>query len=283
MFGFLARRQADPRKLLLKVLGEYSLPSFPGTVLETLSRIRDPGSSAGAIAEVLGVDPGLSVRVLNIANSAAYSPTRKVENLTQAVALVGFSQLESLVMSVAVGKALPKTGTPEYDFKRFWQAAACRGTVARELAKLICPARVSECFTAGFLEDLAIPFLANCPNIAYGPVLAKWNAQGGNLATLEREVFDWDHAEVATWICSEWHLPENIASAIGGHHQTEDSSYDCPSPVGLVACLSDRVNESEVKQLVSWAVEHYGQDAARVRQAVEKSLEEAQELARLMT
>ena len=108
MFAFLSRKKIDPKKSLKKALGEFELPSFPTAIVETMQRIRNPESSAASIAEVLGMDPGLSVRVLRLANSAAFSRGKKVESLTQAIALVGLSQLESLVLSIATGSAAPR-------------------------------------------------------------------------------------------------------------------------------------------------------------------------------
>ena len=98
MFSFLLRKKTDPKARIQEALKGYALPSFPGAIMETLQRIRDPESSASGIADVLALDPGLSVRLLRVANSAAFSPSTKVENLAQAVALVGLSQLESLVL-----------------------------------------------------------------------------------------------------------------------------------------------------------------------------------------
>jgi HD-like signal output (HDOD) protein len=282
MFSFLKRANVDPKAKLAKVLRGYSLPSFPGAVMETLQRIRNPESSASSIAEVLAVDPGLSVRVLRVANSAAFSPTKRVENLTQAVALVGLSQLESLVLSVAAASAVPRESCAGYDFNRFWRAAARRGVIARAFARILCPARESESFTAGLLQDLAIPFLAHTHPDKYGPVLARWHEGDEDLVKLERETFDWDHAEVGTWICSEWALPENIASAIGGHHGDPECRYDCPPPVALVASIRENGNQSGVETLVETAHSPHGVPPEKTRELIESSLRSAEELARLM-
>jgi HD-like signal output (HDOD) protein len=282
MFSFLKRKNTDPKAELRRVLSEFSLPSFPSVAMESLQRIRNPESSAGSIAEVLGMDPGLSVSVLRVANSPAFSPTRKIENLSQAIALVGNAQLESLILSVGVASVVPCKATPGYDSARFWQAAARRGILARELASVLCPARDSECFTAGFLQDLAIPFLARHKPKEYGAVLLKWHTTGGNLVELERAEFDWDHAEVATWICADWNLPEIIASAIGGHHAADDDDYDCPAPVALAAFIRETEETLGLDALAAAAQSRYGIDPERVDELVESSFAKAEDLARLL-
>jgi len=278
MFSFLKRKNTDPKAQLRKVLSNYTLPSFPSVAVESLQRIRNPESSAGSIAEVLGMDPRLSVSVLRM----AFSPTRRIENLRQAIALVGMAQLESLILSVGVASIVPNKPTTGYDCARFWQAAARRGILARELASVLCPARDSECFTAGFLQDLAIPFLARNKPQEYGAVLEKWHATGADLVELERAVFEWDHAEVATWICAEWNLPEIIASAIGGHHATGNGAYNCPAPVALAAFIRETEEILGLDALAKAAHEHYGIAPERVSELVESSFAKAQDLARLL-
>ncbi len=282
MFSFFKRFKTDPKEQLRGMLAGYTLPSFPGAVTETLQRIRNPESSAASIAEVLSSDPGMSVRVLRVANSAAFSPTKKVENLTQAVALVGLSQVESLVLSVGVGAVMPNGPSQGYDIKRFWYAAARRGLLARGFASLLCPARTSECFTAGFLQDMALPFLAHHRAEEYGPLLEQWHVSGGDLALQERDKLGQDHAEIATWLCSEWDLPENIASAIGGHHDPQNKAYDCPPPVALVAWIRESEEDSGVESLIEAAHAHYGLPVEKVNELVESSFRDADEFAKLM-
>ncbi len=282
MFSFFLRKKIDPVARLKAALGEYVLPSFPGAVMEALQKIRNPESSASDVAKTLALDPGLSVRVLRIANSAAFSPLKKVENLSQAVALVGLSQLESIVLSAAVSASIPRVESEGFDYRQFWRASVRRGIMARSLAQLVNPTRVSEAFTAGFLQDLALPFLVAQRPTEYGPVLKEWRDTGRSLDELERAVFDWDHAEVATWICHEWDLPENIASAIGGHHKPNDDEYDCPPSVSLVAYLGEAEDELWVEALVERAESRYSIPREDARKIVESSVAAAEDLAQMI-
>ncbi len=281
MFSFFSAR-TNPKKKLKKVLKGYELPSFPAVVMEILQRIRSPYSSAQTIAEAIALDPGISVKVLRIANSAAFSPTQKVKNLTQAIALIGISQLESMVLGVGVAKGMPKTACQWHDPSAFWLTAARRAMLASELAHTLCPAKESECFTAAFLQDMALPFLACHHGDAYGEILEKWHEKGGDLSTLERERLEWDHTEVATWICSEWGLPENIAAAIKGHHGTEVDNHECLGPVRLVSILREDEENLGLDEMKKTAESEYGIDSEEMDRMVEKGFEKAKSLAGLI-
>ena len=282
MFSFLKGKNTDPKASLRKALGNYHLPSFPGVVVEALRMMRSSDASASSIADVLSADPAMTVRVLGLANSAAFSPAKKIENLSQAVALIGLSQLESLVLSVAVGKVVPKQDSHGYDMKRFWLASARRGVLAKSLASALCPTRGAESFTCGFLQDFAIPFLVVGRPAEYGSILEQWQSSEEDLFQLERTHFDWDHAEVGTWLCSEWDLPENIASAIGGHHRNDDDLYDCPAPVSLVAVLREGGKENGEEVLIENARSQHGLSKDKVQELISSSFQDAENILRLM-
>lgn len=283
MFSFFKNR-IDPKAKLKEVLKGYKLPSFPAVVMQILQKIRSPYSSASDIADTLSLDPGLSVKLLSIANSAAFSPVKKVENLTQAIALVGLSQLESLVLGVGVAKGIPKKNCQWHDPAEFWLTSARRAMLAQELSKVLCPAKESECFTAAFLQDMALPFLACHRPDDYGPIFEKWHLDGGDLAQLEREKFDWDHAEVASWISSEWELPENIALAINNHHDPSmDGDAETLAPVRLVSILREDESNSGLDEMLETAQNIYNISNEKMESLIEPSFEKAKDLARLLT
>lgn len=282
MFSFF-KKKVDPKQKLQEILKGYTLPSFPAVVMQILQKIRSPYSSASDIAQSLSLDPGLSVKLLSIANSAAFSPTKKVENLTQAIALVGLSQLESLVLGVGVAKGIPKQSCQWHDPSEFWLTSARRAMLADELAKILCPAKESECFTAAFLEDMALPFLACHRSDDYDPILKKWHLEGGDLAQLERGSFEWDHAEVAAWICSEWELPENIARAIHNHHDPKlDGHHDTLIPVRIVSILREDQENNGVDEMISTAESVYGISADKLESLIEPCFEKAKDLAKMI-
>ncbi|RLC04815.1 MAG: hypothetical protein DRH34_03455 [Deltaproteobacteria bacterium] len=281
MFSFF-KNKVDPKAKLKKILKGYQLPSFPVVVMQILQKIRSPYSSAADIAQSLSLDPGLSVRLLGIANSAAFSPINKVENLTQAIALVGMSQLESLVLGVGVAKGIPKQTCQWHDPAEFWLTSAKRAMLANELAQILCPAKESECFTAAFLQDMALPFLACHRSDDYDPVFKKWHLEGGDLAQLEREVLEWDHAQVATWICSEWGLPENIALAIKNHHGTADEGHETLGPVRLVSILREDDSNDGLDEMIAQAKALHNISAEKMESIIEPSFEKAKDLAQMI-
>ncbi|MEM7202388.1 MAG: HDOD domain-containing protein [Planctomycetota bacterium] len=271
----------DSAKALKKVLGDYELPSFPGVVLQVLERIRAEEASVASVVECIELDPGLSVRILAAVNTAAYSPRSRVENLAQAVAMLGMATVESLALAIAVGCTLPRPHCQGFEPRRFWLAAARRAAIARTLAKELHPATRSEAFTAALLQDMAVPLLAACRASEYGKVLSSWHHAEGTLPELEHDALGFDHAMVATWLCEAWQLPTSLSSAIGQHHASPGAAAACPPAVTLVATLRETDEPDGVDDLVALTEQSFGLAADDVIALVRSGFEEAEELAPL--
>jgi len=273
--GLLSWVRGDPHASLKAVIGEHELPSFPAVTVRALELIRDEESSVTEMADLLASDPGLSVRLLRTVNSTAYGTRRTVESVHQAITLLGRSELESLVISMAVGSALPKGPVRGFDPKRFWITASRRAVTARALADCMDPSVRSQCFTAALLQDMAVPVLAHHRGDPYGEILELWHTGSEDLALLERKEHDWDHALVAAWMAAQWGMPKLLTDAIRAHHGTHEGDATVLAPVSLVACLREVNEGSAIEQLASQAASQLQVAEGEALRLIEKSFEAA--------
>ncbi len=262
---------------LERALGDFELPTFPTVVLEALSLIRDPEASMRAVAARIALDPGLSVALLQQANSAAYALRREVRGVQHAATLLGRARLESALLAVGVRKVLPKHTAPALVAGRFWRTAAHRAVVARTLADRIHPATRDETFTASLLQDMALPLLAHAREREYAPLLDAWG--GLVLATAEQSEFGWDHAQVGGWMCGSWSFPSRLTAGIGEHHADIESSA-LPAAT-LVGRLRDPDDQQGREALLEDARALYALSPDEVIGWLEASREAADELAAL--
>ena len=278
MFGFL-KRSVDPNEALRKSLGGLELPTFPGVVLRTLEAIRQSDASVRSVASVLGADPGMSVRLLTIVNSAARAGSKRVDSVERAIAVLGLGGVETMVLSIGVASSLPKAQVDGFQPGRFWMTSARRASLARALAEEVHPGSAALSFTAGLLQDMAVPLLATARE-DYRRVLGAWHGGDGELDDMERSEFGWDHPEVATWLCASWQLPENLAEAIAAHHG-EREGCTAPPAVQLVADIRETDGVSEVDALVELAGDRLGLAADRSVELAEQAEVRAGELVKL--
>ncbi len=282
MFGLFRRKKVDPRAQLMDTLGGATLPSFPAIQMHVLEALRDDGIPLSAVGELVARDPGLCAKVLATVNCAGFGLKRRVDSVSHAVSLLGGARLESVVLALAVSECLPSRPREGFHPRRFWRAAARRAATAQALADLLSPATRSIAFTAGLLQDMAIPLLATNRTATYGPVLDAWWRSGTTLEDLERSEFGWDHAEVASWVASEWSFPETLGYAIGGHHGSVEPELKAPLPLRLVGLLDEHADQDQdLERLVETARKTHDVPSDDVVQAVQAGFERSAEVAAL--
>ncbi len=279
MFSFFKRRKVDPKKSLVEALGERQLPTFPAVVMRALELLRDPNSRDRQVAQVLATDPGLTVRILKVVNSAAFGLSRPITSVQQAIVLLGRGPLESLLLTVAVRGALPTPSAGGFESAGFWRTAAFRAVAARTLSKMLHPALATMSFTASLLQDMAKPMLLDARGDSYGPLYEHWWHTGESLTPLEQAEFGWDHAEVATWLCQEWAFPETLAAAIGDHHGTGGDGESAPAAVLLTSGLRGMDDGDGLDALIDRAEHDFALPCDDVVMAMEYSAQAAQEVA----
>lgn len=256
----------------------FDVPSFSATVLNLLSKLRDPNISTNELALELEIDPGLHVRVLKTVNSAAFGLSHKVSNITHAVNLLGRSRLESLVLSVATKETLSNSNkAPWLNMNLFWSTAAQRAAVARGLATELHPHIKSDVFTIGLLQDMGIPILANRDGNLYRDIYLAWlEDEDFDLIEQEKRHCGIDHATLGAQTAKRWGFPDSLSAAIGMHHQLDNDEL----PLSLkISALIRSSNENDSKTLAEKAERLFGLDSHLTTDLIETVLQESQDLA----
>lgn len=207
-----------PPAALREVLGSRRLPSFPSRHQRILDELRRDGENPAPVVEAISMDPAVSVRVLRMANSAAFGLRKPVESIHRAVVLLGRRRLEALVIGLGVARAVPRHRVGPLDRVAFWAAATRRAAIARRLSQEVLPAQTAMLFTAALISDVAVPLLAGIRPRIYADLFRATQKDNIPLEVVERETFGWTHADVAGWLTTEWALPSTLVQLVATHH-----------------------------------------------------------------
>jgi len=282
MLKFFRKRKKDLKSELRTMLGKYEIPSFPAAVMNVLTALRDPEFSMTEVAKQIQGDPGLHVKVLKTVNSAAFGLAKKVNNLHHAVTLMGRSRVETIVLSQAVNNMLPTVDQPYFNTHDFWLTSARRASLARILALHLHPATQVESFTAGLLQDMALPILVTLYPKKYKSILETWHAdESVSLNALERDALGFDHSTVGALIAEEWGLPDYLVAAISHHHESEEDAGMEPA-VDLVSRIRGDSEEDAAEKLIKPCVERYGMKEENVRELISSAFKNADELSLML-
>lgn len=210
----LRRSRSDSRPdELRRILGNAELPAIPELVTTAIEQVSAPECDMQEVARTVGLDPGISARLLTVVNSAAFAPRNPIVGVGQAVTMFGKNRLESMLISLAVSSAVARTPIPGFNMGQFWTVAAWRASAAAALSQRVDRGRSAINFSASLLQNIAVPLLVG-HHKRYGEVHDAWRTGGGDLADLEQKAFGWTHFRVAGWLFEEWGFPTAIREAV---------------------------------------------------------------------
>jgi HD-like signal output (HDOD) protein len=199
-----------------KLLAGVVIPPRPSVVTAVMEERNRPEPDLRRVAQLIATDVGLSAAVIKTINSPLYGLRRQVSAIDQAVSLLGMKNIASLVMGLALRKAMPSSG-----LERFWDSAARTALICSHLSKALNLAIREDAYLFGLFHDCAIPLLIQrFPD--YKATLGMANKERvKGFTDVEEERHGTNHAVVGSLLASNWHLPDNLRDAIRNHHDPQ--------------------------------------------------------------
>lgn len=214
------------------VKGVASLVSLPEVCIQVNSMADDDCSSAADIAQVISQDPGLTARLLKIANSSFYRFPSKIETVSRAVTIIGMRELRFLVLAASAIRSFDRISNDDIDMASFWRHSVYCAVIARILAARCRVLHGERLFVAGLLHDVgSLVMLTRIPDLVQ---VMRFRAYQASMPMYqaEREIFDTDHGEVGAELMKMWRLPDSLQTAAAYHHEPQHAQE-----YALEACL----------------------------------------------
>ena len=182
-----------------------------------LPRLNDDAFDVNELSDMVAQDPILAARVLRLANSPFYGLPRQVGSLKEAVLILGFSSLRSVVLSAGLIGAFSDADAIAHSLAT---AAA-----ARSLAKSLKRDQ-NTAFTAGLLHNLGALLLGHFAADSWQALASEPVAAADDRLLKERAIFGFDHCELGAEIAGDWRFPAAIQTAIRLHQQPPGQPAD---------------------------------------------------------
>ncbi|MBF0609949.1 MAG: HDOD domain-containing protein [Magnetococcales bacterium] len=210
---------ASNRVLDRMIEASANLVSLPDVFHRINAAVEHPFSTLDQIAAIIMEDPGLTARLLKIANSSFYGLPHPVETISRALTVVGTRQLRDLVMAtVAVNQF---NGVPDnlLNISDFWRHSITCGLAARVIATYRREANVESFYVAGLLHDVGrLLFFMIRPEVS-AKLMEDAKSQGLLLHQVEKQSVGFDHAEIGGALLAKWKLPDRLCQMVRWHHQ----------------------------------------------------------------
>lgn len=197
---------------------DRALASFPDIYFRLTEAMEDPSSTAAKLAEIIALDPSISVRLLNLVNSPFYGFSGPINSLARCVTLLGTRELSHLVLGITVMGMF--SGLEDYviPVQELWKHSLACGVFCRIIATTGLRLPGERYFTIGMLHDIGrLAMLQIAPRETVA-AMSLANREAIPLADAERQVFGFQHSQVAEELFARWNLPAFFAEVIGPHH-----------------------------------------------------------------
>jgi putative nucleotidyltransferase with HDIG domain len=212
---------------------------MPPVATEVMKKAEDPDTNLPALAALISRDAALVVRVLKIANSSFYSMPRKITTVQQAIVLLGYSTLRSVVVAAAIKDVFARFGLAE---RLLWEHAVAAGVASSLIAQHVGGLARDEALVGGLLHDIGKLVMYAEAESKYQEVMKVVYADEADPVQAEIDVFGFDHTEVAKLLLTKWRLPERLTAAIAAHHHPEAvEDSDGAKPLAALLQVADQI------------------------------------------
>lgn len=213
------------RDEILSTIG--SIPAMPTVIVKIRKLLRNPDVSFTELAQTIKYDPGLTVNILRLANSAYFGFFRAVNSVQQGVVRLGTERIFELAVTAAVAPMTQKA-VKGYDLSpgRLWEHSVAVAIGAEQLALALNIKAPDYTFTAGLLHDIGKIVLGTFVEVDAAPIMALSLQEGVSFDEAEKQVLGIDHAEAGAILLEKWDLPESIVNVNRWHHQPDQFQGD---------------------------------------------------------
>jgi HD-like signal output (HDOD) protein len=211
----VALRSRLGKQSLVRLAGSMSrIPTVPRLYAELRALISDDDFSLTRAAAIIGQDPGLTVKVLQVVNSAYYGLSHHISDLPHAVSLMGPQPVASLVLGLTLSDQFSAMGAARRRLDVEWRRSILLSELARRVATMegADPSTVEACQLGGLLHNVGRLLLAaNMPE-RFGAIT--WPRDLASVLDVERSAFGAAHPELGALLLGAWGLEDRLVEAV---------------------------------------------------------------------
>lgn len=209
----------DPEKIIARI---DDLPTLPRIVLKIAELVNDPKSSAKDLACIISDDQVLTARLLKLVNSSFYGFPQRISTVTNAIVLLGFDAIRSLLLTTSVFDLFAgRTKKRRLEQEKFWDHSLGCAVGAKAIGNYLRRDKIEELFVSGLLHDIGkIVEMQFLPD-EFSQVMEVVNHENSLMVMAEDQVLGFNHARIGQLLAEKWNLPIKLGQVIAHHHRPE--------------------------------------------------------------
>ncbi len=226
-----------PNQTVHQLIGRVPrLPSIGDSYHAAVREAQSPAATPESLGPLIGRDPAMTAKMLQLANSAAYGDPTDDFDPIEAVREIGIGNTRACLLLAHTWSNFSPLEQSGFAMQTLWTHANEAARLAAWLAQNeAAPAHVvGMARTAGLLHDLGkLALAANLPE-QFLRAVALAQERGGDASSAEQEIFGATHGEVGGGLLGIWGLPMAVVEAVALHHHPACFSGKSFSPLTAV-------------------------------------------------
>lgn len=233
----------------LQANGSFALPD---ACFKVKALMEDEDSAISDFADVIGVDPSMTSRLLQIANSAIYRFPGEISTISRAITIIGTQAIYNMMLVDVAASAFKHFANQAIDLKRFWRMSIYCGLVTKNLAIKAGIKDIERLFVAGLLQNFGELLVAKInPEVAqrceqYSRDNLPWD--------LQKVALGFIYTDISAALLKIWQLPEKIIIPIRHFNQAQSNQINQDVKVlnlaSRLALLDSHVDEFDYDELI---------------------------------
>ncbi len=271
------------RDIIDKIKAGYSLPSLSAVALRLVQIASNENVSLTEMADLIEKDPGLTVRLVSIANSAFFRTTEPVSTVEQSIMKVGVNHLRVMALSLSLRDTFPMGKLGPMDYEKFWRSSLYQALLAKSFAQRLSTCSPEEAFVAGLVLEIGL--------LIFFDIFVKGHRieRDLDLHPLEK-LLEWesahsgtDHREIGAAALNYWKFPSAIIECQNVHN-IESRGAEIP-PLALICEMAREFSALICEESMEWsplfskAEAMYGMDQDMLTDILVTTFDEVQEVA----
>ena len=197
-----------------------TFPTIPSLYLEVVSALNNPNATTADVGAIIARDMAMTTKLVQVLNSAYFGLPRAITDPTEAVGILGFETIKSLILTVKLLSQYDKVKPVYFSIDNIWRHSTNVAQTARVLALL--ETGDTECsgaaYTGGLMHDLGKVILAANFDDQYHRVHAAARRHQMPLWDVEKDTFGATHGEIGAYMLGLWGLPAEVVKTAALHH-----------------------------------------------------------------
>ena len=225
--AFMLRSLLADNQLQSLVSSLGSLPTIPEIYRKLTARLQSQDATVREIGHLIGEDPPLTAKLLQVVNSAFFGVGRRITNPEEAASLLGMETLHGLILSAGIFRQFEadRSASNEHLIEGLWHHSIQVGQLARDIARAEGSNQtlLDDSMTSGLLHDIGRLLLAFRLPKAWDDIVQLTRTEGIHHWDAEQRVVGATHSAIGAYLLGLWGLPEAIVEAVAFNHHPSNA------------------------------------------------------------